>query len=103
MSHELKTPLTALREGAELLSEEVVGKLTPEQREIAEILRHNSIELQKLIEDLLSYGASQSHKPALDLARVELKRVVSRVLGRSEACAAGEAPQARRRTCRTSR
>src|SRR6185503_7913123 len=46
MSHELKTPLTALREGAELLSEEVVGKLTPEQREIAEILRHNSIELQ---------------------------------------------------------
>ncbi|MGZ8230381.1 MAG: ATP-binding protein [Burkholderiales bacterium] len=80
MSHELKTPLTALREGAELMSEEVVGKLTPEQREIAEILRHNSIELQKLIEDLLSYGASQSHKPTLDVARVELKRVARRVL-----------------------
>jgi two-component system sensor histidine kinase GlrK len=80
MSHELKTPLTALREGAELLSEEVVGELTPEQREIAEIVRHNSIELQKLIEDLLSYGASQSHKPALDLARVELRRVTQRVL-----------------------
>ena len=29
---ELKTPLTALREGAELLSDEIVGKLTPEQR-----------------------------------------------------------------------
>ena len=80
MSHELKTPLTALREGAELLSDEVVGKLTPEQREVAEILRHNSIELQKLIEDLLSYGASQSHGPSLDLARVELKRVIDRVL-----------------------
>lgn len=80
MSHELKTPLTALREGAELLSDEVVGKLTAEQREIAEILRHNSIELQKLIEDLLSYGASLSRNPDLDLARVELKRVVSRVL-----------------------
>ena len=80
MSHELKTPLTALREGAELLSEEVVGKLTPEQREIAEILRHNSIELQKLIEDLLSYGAaSQSQKRSLDLARVDLRRVVNRV------------------------
>lgn len=80
MSHELKTPLTALREGAELLSEEVVGKLAPEQREIAEILRHNSIELQKLIEDLLSYGASQSHQPTLDIARVELKRIANRVL-----------------------
>jgi two-component system sensor histidine kinase GlrK len=80
MSHELKTPLTALREGAELLSDEVVGKLSPEQREVAEIIRHNSIELQKLIEDLLSYGAGQSHKPSLDLARVELKRIMSRVL-----------------------
>src|SRR5687768_3858820 len=80
MSHELKTPLTALREGAELLSEEIVGKLAPEQREIAEILRHNSIELQKLIEDLLSYGASQAHKPAVDVARVELRRVANRVI-----------------------
>ena len=80
MSHELKTPLTALREGAELLSEEVVGKLTPEQREIAEILRHNSIELQKLIEDLLSFGASQAQKPAVDVARVELKSVANRVI-----------------------
>ena len=80
MSHELKTPLTALREGAELLSEEVVGKLTAEQREIAEILRHNSIELQKLIEDLLSYGASQSHRPSVDVAHVELKGVTNRVL-----------------------
>jgi two-component system, NtrC family, sensor histidine kinase GlrK len=80
MSHELKTPLTALREGAELLSDEVVGKLTPEQREVAEILRHNSIELQKLIEDLLSYGASQAHKPSLDLSLVDLRRVVNRVL-----------------------
>ena len=79
MSHELKTPLTALREGAELMAEEVVGKLTPEQREIAEILRHNSIELQKLIEDLLSYGESQSHKPAVDIAPVELRRVAQRV------------------------
>ena len=80
MSHELKTPLTALREGAELLSDEVVGKLTPEQREIAEILRHNSIELQKLIEDLLSYGASQFHKPSLEMQDVNIRHVVHRVL-----------------------
>jgi two-component system, NtrC family, sensor histidine kinase GlrK len=80
MSHELKTPLTALREGAELLSEEVVGKLTPEQREIAEILRHNSIELQKLIEDLLAFGASQAHRPDIGLERVEVRRVVNRVI-----------------------
>lgn len=79
VSHELKTPLTALREGANLLSEEAVGKLTPEQAEIAEILRHNSVELQKLIEDLLSFGASQFRKVMVDLEPVEIRRVVERV------------------------
>ena len=81
VSHELKTPLTALREGAELLSEEAVGKLTAEQREISEILRHNSIELQKLIEDLLSFGASQFRKVTVDLEPVEIRRIVERVVG----------------------
>lgn len=79
VSHELKTPLTAVREGAELLSDEVVGKLLPRQREIAEILRHNSIELQKLIEDLLSYSASQFHRVTLELNPVEIRRVIDRV------------------------
>jgi two-component system sensor histidine kinase GlrK len=79
VSHELKTPLTALREGAELLSEEAVGKLTPEQREIAEILRHNSVELQKLIEDLLSFGASQFRKVTVDLGPVDIREVIERV------------------------
>ena len=76
MSHELKTPLTALREGAELLSDEVVGKLTAEQREIVEILRHNSIELQKLIEDLLGYGASRFHRTALELKPVSVRKAI---------------------------
>ena len=60
VSHELKTPLTALREGSELLSDEVVGKLTVEQREVAQILKQNSMTLEKLIQDLLTYSQSQS-------------------------------------------
>jgi two-component system sensor histidine kinase GlrK len=80
VSHELKTPLTALREGSELLSEEALGKLTPEQQEVAGILRANSIELQRLIEDLLSYGAAEYHRSAVRFSRVEARRVVARVL-----------------------
>ena len=80
VSHELKTPLTALREGSELLSEEALGKLTSEQQEVAGILRANSIELQRLIEDLLSYGAAEFHRSALRFAPVEVRRVVARVL-----------------------
>ncbi|MBX3661507.1 MAG: HAMP domain-containing histidine kinase [Burkholderiales bacterium] len=80
VSHELKTPLTALREGSELLSEEALGRLTPEQQEVAGILKANSIELQRLIEDLLSYGAAEYQRSAMRFAQVEARRVVARVL-----------------------
>ena len=80
ISHELKTPLSALREGAQLLSDDVVGKLTPEQREIAEIIRHSSIELQLRIEELLDYGSLQFHKLKLELAPVNPRQALERVL-----------------------
>ena len=77
ISHELKTPLTALREGAQLLSDDVLGSLTPEQREIAEILRQNSLKLQKLIEELLDYGAIPLRK--LELAPLDPGRLMAGV------------------------
>jgi two-component system, NtrC family, sensor histidine kinase GlrK len=55
LSHELKTPLTALREGAELLHDQVGGPLAPPQRQVVSIMRDNSVKLQRLIEDLLDY------------------------------------------------
>jgi two-component system sensor histidine kinase GlrK len=79
ISHELKTPLTALREGAQLLSDDVVGKLTPEQREIAKILRQNSIELQQRIEELLNYGSLEFHKLKLELVPVNPRQLMERV------------------------
>lgn len=80
MSHELKTPLTALREGSDLLSSGVVGNLNAEQREIARILQENSIELRKLIEGLLNYSAVHAKASYLDAKIVPLKDVVRRVL-----------------------
>ena len=55
VSHELKTPLTALREGSELLADGSAGPVTREQREMVSILQSNSVHLQRLIEDLLHY------------------------------------------------
>jgi len=56
ISHELKTPLSSLREGADLLSEEVTGHLSRQQHEIVKIVRDNGIELQRLIENLIDYN-----------------------------------------------
>jgi two-component system sensor histidine kinase GlrK len=80
MSHELKTPLTALREGSDLLSSGVVGNLNAEQSEIARILRENSIELRKLIEGLLNYSAVHAQTSYLDAKIVPLKELVRRVI-----------------------
>jgi len=80
ISHELKTPLTALREGSDLLSSGVVGNLNAEQREIAHILRENSIELRKLIEGLLNYSAVHAQASSLDAKIVQLRDVVRRAV-----------------------
>ena len=55
VSHELKPPLTALREGAELLHDQTAGPLVPSQRQVVSIMRDNSAKLQRLIEELLDY------------------------------------------------
>lgn len=58
VSHELKTPLAALREGVALLQDGVTGELTPGQREVAQILHHNTLVLQGEIEALLRFNAA---------------------------------------------
>ncbi|HSI96544.1 MAG TPA: ATP-binding protein, partial [Methylophilaceae bacterium] len=80
VSHELKTPLTSIREGSELLTEEVGGMLSPQQREIAAILHENSLRLQKMIENLLYYTAVQFQKPILNLERLELKPLIEEAI-----------------------
>lgn len=76
MSHELKTPLANIREGSELLVEGAVGQLQGEQREIAGILRENSLQLQRLIENLLSYSEWQSKRSELELTEFRLPPLV---------------------------
>jgi two-component system sensor histidine kinase GlrK len=67
VSHDLKTPLTALREGSDLLAEQVAGPLTERQHEIVRILRQHSLELQRLIEDLLQHGEQEFQQAPIKL------------------------------------
>ncbi len=75
ISHELKTPLTTIREGSELLTESL-GDTSPEEAEIARLMPQSGLHLQRLIEDLLRFAKTQELaadielKPAVDLARL---------------------------------
>lgn len=80
VSHELKTPLTAIREGADLLAEGVTGNLSEKQQSIANILHSSSVQLQKRIEDLLSYSAIQAAETALVKQNVSLAELLNETL-----------------------
>ncbi len=79
VSHELKTPLTALREGSELLADGSSGALNRQQAEIAEILRHNSLQLQRLIEGLLGYQQALDSVNRIALRPVDLSEIARNV------------------------
>ncbi len=72
VSHELKTPLAALREGVALLEDGVTGELTDKQAEVARILRHNTVILQGQIEDLLRFNAAAFEARRLVRRKTEL-------------------------------
>ncbi|HTP39528.1 MAG TPA: HAMP domain-containing sensor histidine kinase [Steroidobacteraceae bacterium] len=80
MSHELKTPLANIREGTELLMDGAVGELGSGQREVTTILQDNSIKLQRMIENLLSFSAWQSNSIGLDPSEFRLRPLVKQVL-----------------------
>jgi two-component system sensor histidine kinase GlrK len=77
VSHELKTPLTALREGAELLHDQVAGPLVPAQKQVVSIMRDNSVKLQRLIEELLDYQRALHAAASLEVKPVVLDALVS--------------------------
>ena len=79
VSHELKTPLAVLREGADLLCEQLAGPLTPDQLEICQMLDESSRRLQTLIERLLDFNRL-SQQEAFTLAPVPLNPMLVKLV-----------------------
>lgn len=79
LSHELKTPLASMREGTELLADQIVGPLTVQQKEVVSILDDSSRNLQKLIEQLLDYNRKLADG-AVTLTQVDMTSLVAGVV-----------------------
>ncbi len=80
VSHELKTPLTAIREATELLHDGIGGALSQQQTEIIQIMRDNSVRLQTMIENLLNYTKVESTKGKSKLQKLDLSVLINKVL-----------------------
>jgi two-component system sensor histidine kinase GlrK len=80
ISHELKTPLTTIRTGSELLVEGL-GQGSNEEAEISRIIHANGLELQRLIEDLLRFSETQDVVTDLELSEsIDLAAIVAAVV-----------------------
>ncbi|WP_286265946.1 sensor histidine kinase [Thalassotalea atypica] len=73
ISHELKTPLAAIREGTELIYDNSVGELNDDQQEIVKIIKLSVSRLQCLIEDLLDFNIVLDSTSLQDTEHVQLK------------------------------
>jgi len=95
LSHDLKTPLAALREGTELLNDQVAGPLAPPQRQVVAILRDNSVKLQRLIEDLLDYQRALHAASGLQVGVVALDGLLRQCIRSHQLAAQAKAQRLR--------
>jgi two-component system sensor histidine kinase GlrK len=84
VSHELKTPLTNIREGADLLLENQNASGHMETGRILKIVSDNSVRLQQMIEELLRYGAEGDLTAQPESRPVQFDNLVREVIGKYE-------------------
>ncbi|HTO11626.1 MAG TPA: ATP-binding protein [Candidatus Binatia bacterium] len=78
LSHELRSPLTSVREAAHLLADEVAGPLTPKQARLVEIVQRSSDRLLRLVNQILDISRLRAGLLPLAHRPVDLERLVSR-------------------------
>src|SRR5690606_2062687 len=69
----------SIREASDLLDEEVLGQLTPQQKEVTQLLEQNSRRLQQLIEQLLDYNLLQGKKQ-ISVSAIQLDSLLQQLL-----------------------
>ncbi len=80
LSHELRTPLAALEGYGELLEDEILGPLSPQQRDVLVRLRTVGRHLGALIEDILTYASLEADRLSIRVAALQVAELVDALL-----------------------
>jgi signal transduction histidine kinase len=76
VSHELRSPLTAIYQFVTILLDRLAGDLNPEQHDYLEIVLRNIKQLQSMINDLLEVTRSLAGKLSVELQRVSISETI---------------------------
>lgn len=85
MSHQLKTPLASIREGADLLMDESGRIAADREQEVLELVHNNSIELQRMLDNMLNFSAWRADPGNVHWDRFQIRPVVDTVTHRFRA------------------
>ena len=80
ISHELRSPLTSVREAAQLLIEGVPGELNPKQGRLVRIIGSSSDRLLRLVNQILELSRLRAGMQQLRYARVDVDRLADRAV-----------------------
>jgi len=78
VSHELRSPLTSMREAAHLLHEEVAGTLNPKQARLVAIIGESTERLLRLVNQILDLSRLRAGRLPLARRTVDLTQVAER-------------------------
>lgn len=79
VSHELRAPLTVVKESMELVSDGTGGEVTPRQKEILRIGLDNAARLNRLIDAMLDMTKIEAGVMALDLGWTDLSAMLGSI------------------------
>ena len=80
VSHELRTPLASIREGTQLMLDQIPGPLTVQQQQTLEILLESSHRLSKLIASLLDLSKMEANMMAFQFTEANLSSLIHQAL-----------------------
>jgi PAS domain S-box-containing protein len=77
VSHELRSPLTSIYSFTSIITDGLAGETTPEQHEYLQIVLKNVVQLQAMIEDLLTVTQTREGKLSIELQSVSTAEAVA--------------------------